>query len=124
VSNLKISQQEETGCHSIMRCKKKNRLVGMVTGSCAEISGFRIPSGRNLLSLPKGPVRPWDPPSVLLNGYNGFLYREYRNRSVRLTSHLHLVPGIRMSGALPSNPAIFLHDMYCENCSFKSSGTS
>jgi len=62
--------------------------------------------------------------SVLFNGYNGFLWQGLKNRSVRLTSHLHLVPGIRMSGALPSTPAIFLHDMYCENCSFKSSGTS
>jgi len=42
----------------------------------------------------------------------------------RLTSHLHLVPVIRMSGAIPSSPAICLHDVYCENFSFKSSGTS
>lgn len=103
---------------------QKYRSVGMVTTICAGRSGFRIPSGTSLLSLPKRPFRLWDPHSVLFNGYNGFLLHGVKQPEREADLSPHLVSGIIMSEAIPSTPATCLHDMYRENFSFKSSETS
>jgi hypothetical protein len=42
-------------------------------------------------------------PSLLFNGYRGY-YRKWSGRWVMLTTHLHLVPVLRMSGAIPLLP--------------------
>jgi len=44
--------------------------------------------------------RLWDPPSLLCNGYRG-LSRVESGQSVNLSTHLHLVQNISMSGPFP-----------------------
>jgi hypothetical protein len=52
-------------------------------------------------SLPPRPERLWGPPSLLSNGYQGLCPWGQSGRGVKLTTHLHLVPRLRMRGAVP-----------------------
>ena len=54
-------------------------------------------------SSPKRPDRLWHSPSLLFNRYLVFS-REKNGRGMKLTTHLHLVPRLRMSGATPLLP--------------------
>ena len=60
--------------------------------------------GRSKISFlsPKRPDLLWDPPS-LHSWYLCYLLG-YSGRHVTLTTHLHLVPRLRMSGAIPLHP--------------------
>jgi len=71
-------------------------------------------------------VRPWGPPSLLFNGYRGSLAR-VKQLGVNVTTHLHPVPRLRMSGAVqdadkslarPTSRCIWFD---CENISFDTS---
>jgi hypothetical protein len=64
-------------------------------------------------SLPPRPDRLWHPPSLLSNGYQTLLSRvkRQRDRGVKLTTHLHLVPKLRMRGAIPLLHPLRLHCM-------------
>jgi len=47
---------------------------------------------QDIVLFSKSPVRLWGPPSLLFGGYRG--------QGVKLTTHLHLVPRLRTSGAI------------------------
>jgi hypothetical protein len=59
---------------------------------CIDGSGFKPGSGK--LSPPRRPTLHWGLPSLLFNGY-GVLFR-----GVKLPTHLHLEPKLRMGGAI------------------------
>ena len=50
--------------------------------------------------LSRSPCRLWGPHNLLLNGYRD-LSRRQSGRDVKLTTHVHLVPRLRISGAKP-----------------------
>ena len=59
-------------------------------------SGFQIPIGQGtFLFSRKRSDRVWVPPTLLLKRYRGYF------AEVKLTTHLHLVSRLRMSGAIP-----------------------
>jgi hypothetical protein len=62
-------------------------------------------------SLP--PDRLWGPPSLLSDGYQGLFARELSGRGVKLTTHLRLVPRLRVNGTIPS----LLHMSSCHSAS-------
>ena len=69
--------------------------VGIVTRLRAGRSGVRIPVGARLFfSSPERPDLLWGPSSLLFAWGKNV-------RGVSLTSHLHLVPKFRLSGAVP-----------------------
>jgi hypothetical protein len=51
--------------------------------------------------LPPRPDRLLVPPILLPNGYRGLLPRELSGRGVKLATHFHLIPTLRMLGAIP-----------------------
>jgi len=64
----------------------------------------KIPFGRprcdwKFFSPPQCPNRLWGPHSLLSNWY-----RMQSGRGVKLTTHLHLAPRLRMRGAIPPLP--------------------
>ena len=73
-------------------------LLGLVT-ECIVVSAtggqsdFRFPVDATFPSS-KRPYRLWDPPNLLIGGYWG----------VNVTTPLHLMPRLRMSGAIPPLP--------------------
>jgi hypothetical protein len=69
-------------------------------------------------SSPPRPDRLWGPPSLLFNGYQGLFQWRQSGRSVKLTTHLHLVPGSRMRGNIPP----LLQRTCMAWCSVKSEG--
>jgi hypothetical protein len=56
--------------------------------------------GWKSLSSPPCPDRLWGPPSLLSNRYQGLLPWGQSYRGVKLTTHPHLVPRLRMRGAI------------------------
>lgn len=54
----------------------------------------------------QGQDRPWGLPSILPNGYQDHIPLDSCGRSESLTTHLHLVPKLRMDGAIPPIPHI------------------
>jgi hypothetical protein len=50
-------------------------------------------------SLQPHPDQHWGPPSLLPNKYQELLVQEYSGWGMKLTTHLHLVPKLRMYGA-------------------------
>jgi hypothetical protein len=65
--------------------------------------GVRIPVGAKNFTSPLRPDRFRGSPSLLSNGYRGFLPRGYIGRDVKLTIHLQLVP--RSIHPLPNTPS-------------------
>jgi len=68
--------------------------------------GFSSRQGQlwDFISSPPRPGRLSGPPSLLHNGYRGLLRRDYSDRNVKLTTHLHLVPRLKMRGDIPPLP--------------------
>jgi hypothetical protein len=62
--------------------------------------GFETWKGQEIFSSSKHPDRLCDPPSLLFNGYGSSLLW-VKCMSVKLTTYLHPVPRLRMSGATP-----------------------
>jgi hypothetical protein len=54
-----------------------------------------------MFSFSKYPNRSWGPSDLLLHGYVGALSPGVKRLGVRLTTLLHLVPRLRISGASP-----------------------
>jgi hypothetical protein len=60
------------------------------------------PASNRLFSSPKRLDRLWGPSSLLINGYRGALSWEQSCRGFMLTTHLHLLPRLWMSGVIPT----------------------
>jgi hypothetical protein len=67
------------------------------------VFGIRV-SVRAKDSSPKYPDRFWGPLSLLYNWYGRFFQESKSGREVKLTTHLYLVPKLRMSGVIPLLP--------------------
>jgi hypothetical protein len=76
-------------------------VVGIATMLRAERSGIRIPVGRGMKCLSSLTLsdRLCGPQSLLFRGNRGC-----SGRGVKLATHLHLLPRLRMSGAIPLPP--------------------
>jgi hypothetical protein len=61
--------------------------------------GVRVPVGSSIFPSPPCLDRLWGPQSLLSNGYRG-----YSGRSVKLTTHLQLVPGSTKCGSIHPVP--------------------
>jgi hypothetical protein len=57
----------------------------------------RFPAGKRSVFMP--PL--WGSPTLLSNGYRALFSLEKRDRNVKLTTRLHLIPRLRMCGAVP-----------------------
>jgi hypothetical protein len=68
------------------------------------IGGSRHGRGWEFFFSPPRPQRLWGPPSLLSNEYQSLFPWRWSVRGVKLTTHLHLVPRSRMSGAVPAPP--------------------
>jgi len=55
-----------------------------------------------LVCSPMCPDQPWIPPCLLPNGCRGLFSRGQGGRKVKLTTHLHLLPSLRLFGAYTS----------------------
>jgi hypothetical protein len=74
-------------------------VVRMPTGARFMLHVVRMPTGARHFSRPTRPTL-----GLLFNGYREFLPRLCSERGVRLTTHLHRVQRLRMSGAIPLLP--------------------
>jgi hypothetical protein len=78
--------------------RARDSSVGIATG-CGQNGrgvGVRVPVGSGIFSPPPRPDRLWGPPSLLSDMYHGLLPRGLSGRGVKLTTHLHLLPKLRM----------------------------
>jgi hypothetical protein len=66
--------------------------VGIETDYGLDFWGSIPGRGKIFFFTPQRPDRLWGPPSLLSNGYRGIFPRGLCGRSVKLTTHLHLVP--------------------------------
>jgi hypothetical protein len=81
--------------------------------------------GDRLTTFPERPDRLWGPTTFLFSGQGGLFPGGLRGRNVKLTAHFHLVPRLRMRGAILPLPNIsswgtqdatfqlYFHSMYC-----------
>jgi hypothetical protein len=83
-----------------------DRSVGIATGYGLDEWGFgvRVPEGSTIFSSPRRPDCLRGPPKLLSNGYRGLFPRGYRDRGVKLTTHLQLVPRSRQCGSIHPRP--------------------
>jgi len=77
-------------------------------------SWFYSRHGQDCYLLQKLPDRLWGPPSLLFSWYRGLVPRTNIDRAVKSTTHLHLFPRLRISGAIFHSP-IWLHGVYTNN---------
>ena len=86
--------------------------VGVVTRLLDGRYGVRVPGRQYISFSSKRPDRRLDPPAIPFNRY-----RSYTDRFLNLTTHLHLVPRVGMSGARHL-PPLHLDELDRDNCSF------
>jgi hypothetical protein len=83
--------------------KNYDSSVGIVT--TIKVGRPRIDSRqeqwRKFLSLLLRADRLWGPPSLLTNSFRG-LSSGVKRQGIKLTTHLHVVPRLKMRGAIPS----------------------
>jgi hypothetical protein len=63
---------------------------------------------KKLFSSAQCPDRLWGLPSLLCIWYQGFFLREWRGKGVSLTTHLHLVPRLRIVELYLHSPYVFM----------------
>jgi len=80
-------------------------VVGVPTDKT--IREVRISAKGRDFSFPNHADRPWGPFSLVFNAY-----RDLFPRGLRLATHLHIRPTLRMSGALPPFPYVFNFTVY------------
>jgi hypothetical protein len=59
--------------------------------------------------LPPGPDEPWDPFNLLSTQYCKLLPQRWSGQGMKLTTHLHLMPRLRIHG-------IILYSPICNTC--------
>jgi hypothetical protein len=64
--------------------------------------------GKELSSSPQRPHRLWGPLSPLTYGYRGHFPWELSAHSIKLTTHLHLLPKLDLADSIPHSPYIFI----------------
>jgi hypothetical protein len=81
--------------------RSRDSVVGTATGYGLDDQGVgvRVPVGSRIFTSPRRPDRHWGPPSLLSNGYRR-LVPLGQSGSVKLTTHLQLVPKSRKCGSL------------------------
>jgi hypothetical protein len=89
---------------------KADTVPAVATGLWAGWSGVRSPEQTILFSSLKRTNLLRGPYSVLFNGYRGSSWRQ-TGRGVKLTTHLHLVPKLRMSEAMPLHPPSLVNSL-------------
>jgi hypothetical protein len=82
--------------------ESRNGVVSIVNRLRAGEFGFRIPAATGNFSAFKTSRAPPDhpPPTILFNGHHGS-FLEVQDLGLGLTTHLHLLPRLRMIGAKP-----------------------
>jgi hypothetical protein len=68
----------------------------MARRGCLDVSGKRF------FSFPKSIDRLWNPSRRLFNGNKWHFFSGHGGQEVKLTTHLYLVPRLKMSGAIPT----------------------
>jgi hypothetical protein len=77
--------------------------VNIHFGKGSQYTKGSIPDRDNkFFSSPQRPDQPCDPPTFLFSGYRGLYLLGLSSWDVKLTTHLHLMPSLRM--ALPTPP--------------------
>jgi hypothetical protein len=90
----------------MLSISSRDIVVGIVTSYGLHDSGVgvRVSVGSRIFSSPCRPDRLWSPPNLLSSGYRGLFLRGLRGRSVKLTTHLQLVPRSRKYGSIRPLP--------------------
>jgi len=85
-----------------MNSGSRDSVIGTQTMRKVGNSGVHIQVGARDF-CPKRPQRLWGPTSPRFNGY-WVISRRQNAQGEKLTMHLHLVPKLRISGAIPPLP--------------------
>jgi hypothetical protein len=94
---------------SILITQRRDTSVVIVTGY-GWTAGVRFLSGSRFFSSSQRPDRIWGTPSILSNVYRRLFPRGLRDRGVKVTTHLDLLPRSEMVELYLHLP-IFLHDI-------------
>jgi hypothetical protein len=86
--------------------RSRNSLVGIATGYWLNDRGMRVrvPVGTRIFSFQRRLDRLWGSPSLLSIGYRGLFPPRSSGRSVKLTTHLQLVPRLSKCGSIHPLP--------------------
>jgi len=94
-----------------IRCENVDWLNWLRIGFSAKLL-----QGASIVTMLRA-TQSWPPPSLLSNGKLGFLPHGVNSWGVKLTTHLHPMPRVRMSGAAHLTP-LYAHTMVRNNFTF------
>jgi len=92
----------------------RTRREGAVRSVCDLATGWTDDQGSifvrggNFISSPQRPDRLWGPPSILYSAYRELFPSGQSGRGMGLNTHLHLMPRLRIRGAIPPLPILFI----------------
>jgi hypothetical protein len=87
----------------VIKCVSRDSAVGIATGFWLDDGGVGVlvRVGSRIFTCPCRPDRLWGSPDLLSNGYRGLFFQGKSGRSVKLTTHLQLMPRSRKYGSIP-----------------------
>ena len=97
--------------HGVVRCacvRNRRPVINNSAHCVARKCGFIPCRASRFLSCQKRSDRPWGWLSLLFRVYFGLFPRGYIGRGGKLTTSLHLVPKLRMSGCVPPLHHVFV----------------